>query len=100
MPTERKYQVEWEELTHNRGTYLSRAKVPGGWLVREEQDVISLHPGTQTFQSGSITFIPDPNHVWLFTQFYFEPHEYNKWPIIHPEELSDEVKQQMASINA
>ena len=28
---------------------LSRAKVPGGWLV--------LH-------KDSITFVPDPNHLW------------------------------------
>lgn len=35
-------------------TYLPwRAKIPGGWLVRQQFD-----------EGVAMTFVPDPNHVW------------------------------------
>ena len=34
---------------------LYRARVPGGWLVATRSG---------TYGSGSITFVPDPQHVW------------------------------------
>ena len=42
-------RLQFEALSSNvQG--LSRAKVPGGWLVASEQ--------------GSVTYYPDPKHVW------------------------------------
>jgi len=41
-------RLEWERL-NSSGHPVSRAKVPGGWLV-------ALH--------DSVTFVPDPGHRW------------------------------------
>ena len=44
--------LQWQEVASNLTGGLYRAKVPGGWLV--------------VFVCGerSITFYPDPNHIW------------------------------------
>jgi len=61
--------LTWELLT-NAGTHLfldegandyamiTRAPVPGGWLVRYEVRCPEAGMGL------SITFMPDPNHEW------------------------------------
>jgi hypothetical protein len=64
--------LKWEEIEHNNGFYLRRAKVFGGWLVSAVSDVRSpVYNGYSTpdFSSDleyrtSITFVPDPNHEW------------------------------------
>lgn len=79
--------ITWETLESNEGT-MKRAKVPGGWLVLITVRAGNLHgsfsypppPGVlapdQTgyfgneygldnfFYSSSLTFLPDPGHVW------------------------------------
>lgn len=41
--------LEWESVKSSEGA-VSRAKVPGGWLM--------------ALNGQSITFVPDPNHSW------------------------------------
>ena len=58
----------WEEVKTNHGSMLYRAKVVGGWLVKEEQEIAHYTEYTG-FVSGydwtsSITFVPDINHQW------------------------------------
>lgn len=60
-------ELIWEEIKSSMG-FFYRAKVVGGWLVKEVFDVIT-NP-TENLQSygfeyrGSLTFIPDPNYSW------------------------------------
>jgi hypothetical protein len=44
---------EWQKLDDTRSGDTYRAKVYDGWLVRERYDA-----------GVSITFIPDPRHIW------------------------------------
>lgn len=46
-------EAEWE----GKGINVSRAMVPGGWLV------FVVH-ATGPVGQGGITFVPDPNHTW------------------------------------
>jgi len=56
--------LDWEKVNDkisesgrmDHGLAISRAKVPGGWLVRE------VMPGMQG--GCSLTFLPDPKHAW------------------------------------
>ncbi len=43
--------------TTNINVLLSRAQVPGGWLVLAVTPVGTAYP-------VAITFYPDPNHIW------------------------------------
>jgi hypothetical protein len=77
-------QLKWEEIKHNRGFYLNRAKVFGGWLVSAIDDVfttrstnttvwVSSEESTHSGSFGSewrtsITFVPDPAHEWKLDQ--------------------------------
>lgn len=63
-------QLTFEPLESNQGNFF-RAKVPGGWLIMSEQDVMHNEPnyGRDGFRSGfdwrtSVTFVPDPTHEW------------------------------------
>lgn len=51
-------KVVWETIEQEKHGYsyhnLTRAKVPGGWLVK-------MQVGDMP---SSLTFIPDPNHEW------------------------------------
>lgn len=58
--------VKWEELDQLDGYgELHRAKVPGGWIVRQLVDykVKNQEEDINDF-SISITFYPDPKHEW------------------------------------
>jgi hypothetical protein len=60
-------ELIWEPLNSTRGCYY-RAKVPGGWLIDSEEEV--MHRDEYHVMRGgydwrqSITFIPDPLHQW------------------------------------
>lgn len=57
----------WEDLPSDTASYFSRAKVPGGWLVREVNDVQTMDQPTIDrghFWTSAMTFIPDPQHTW------------------------------------
>lgn len=61
--------IEWEEIQQPNSGYLYRAKVFGGWLVRDVQDVSQFY-ADRGIEAGyswttSICFIPDPLHQWL-----------------------------------
>lgn len=66
--------IIWEELETTNAGYMSRTRVPGGWLVRLTMDVRSpIYSGYVTppyeHQEGyewrsSICFYPDPEHKW------------------------------------
>ena len=66
--------IIWENIENDHTGYLYRAKVPGGWLVKVVEDVISQQPSGMihpqiNYQIGyewrtSITFMPDPDHEW------------------------------------
>ncbi len=50
--------AHWEEVLcsgKGRPQNLVRAKVPGGWLVESRS----------TSAYGGLTFMPDPEHLWL-----------------------------------
>lgn len=48
--------LNWEKIDsrgQNFSSYIERAKVPGGWLLKP-----------RTADGGGMTFYPDPNHKW------------------------------------
>ena len=47
-------ELKWEYLPSNPGETINRAKVPGGWLVRENIGMAA----------GTMAFVPDPKHEW------------------------------------
>jgi hypothetical protein len=63
-----KIRLEWEDLKQDTAGHIQRAAIPGGWLVRQVDDVCSDYTGNGT-ESGyewrtSMAFVPDPDHVW------------------------------------
>ena len=48
-------ELKWEYLPSNPGETINRAKVPGGWLVREKYHEREV---------GTMAFVPDPKHEW------------------------------------
>ncbi len=50
-----KWETVESEYSHST---TSRMKVPGGWLIRVSEYVISVGV------SVSVTFFPDPKHKW------------------------------------
>lgn len=63
-----KIRLEWEDLEQDTAGHIQRAAIPGGWLVRQVDDVCSDYTGKGT-ESGyewrtSMAFVPDPDHVW------------------------------------
>ncbi len=57
----------------------SRAKVPGGWIIKSYTDVLVRLHSDQTPVAGyewrtSICFMPDADHVWQIDK---EDHEEN-----------------------
>jgi hypothetical protein len=69
--------MKWEDIGHDNGFYLRRARIFGGWLVNAIADVNTLrHDGYSLSTSqgyewrNSITFVPDPNHEWDLDKTY------------------------------
>lgn len=66
-------KLEWEQIEHNHGNYLTRAKVFGGWLVMSTDEVQT--PMDEGYDKPvnrqgyewrtSITFVPDLKHEWI-----------------------------------
>lgn len=58
--------LKWQNIKHDRGFYLIRSKVIGGWLVAAVNDVYTNwnSPTTGSEWRTPLTFIPDPNHEW------------------------------------
>ena len=60
--------MHWEEINHDNGFYVRRAKVYGGWLVSAIADAIAPpDSGYSAFGSEfrvSITYVPDPEYKW------------------------------------
>ena len=62
--------IVWENVPGDQKG-LQRSRTPTGWLVREYQDV--MHPNLHDYVLMSngydwrvaLTFVPDPEHVWL-----------------------------------
>lgn len=48
-----KVEIVWKTIKHNGAGHLSRALVPGGWLVKQDLDF-----------SSTIVFVADPEHNW------------------------------------
>ena len=63
--------VVWEKVEQEQSGYLYRAKVPGDWLVKEVQDVLTsnedaglkMHDGYEW--RSSLCFVPDVDHAWV-----------------------------------
>lgn len=60
----------WEQLSEpGRAGKLERTRVPGGWLVREYQEVTHHFPSRGIVEGYdwrvALAFVPDPEHVWL-----------------------------------
>ncbi len=57
-----KIEFQWKVITWHEGfSNTSRAKVIGGWLVKNE--TFDCEVGTYA-QSESMVFVPDINHEW------------------------------------
>lgn len=62
--------ITWEKVEQDQAGYLYRTKVPGGWLVKDVQDVLTTdeQAGLRMHQDyewrSSLCFVPDPNHSW------------------------------------
>ncbi len=59
--------LEFKKLENNACAIMDRAKVPGGWLIRETTEVlVDIGNGMENGREWRIcmTFIPDPTHVW------------------------------------
>lgn len=59
--------VKWDEIHNNHGSYLYRARVPGGWLVKSTADaVVNINDRLEVGHSWteSICFVPDPLNQW------------------------------------
>lgn len=56
-------ELKWEQIKHNHGSYLWKAKVPGGYLVQVTYDIPIVFPDGRTEYNmaygSSITFVPD-----------------------------------------
>jgi hypothetical protein len=50
----------WEEVESG----LTRASIPGGWLVRQYESHYDPGMGRWEKEIVSICFVPDPDHVW------------------------------------
>jgi len=65
-------ELKWENIKHDHGFSLRRAKIFGGWLVASIDEVRSpINTGynqpdyTEGYEwRTSLTFVPDPNHEW------------------------------------
>ena len=59
--------IQWETID----AFVSRARTPTGWLVRQYADVCHIGADQNEYiTSGydwrvSLTFVPDPDGVWL-----------------------------------
>lgn len=54
--------IQWERIEGSDKTPLLRAKVPGGWLVLI--DYFTYYTELDLNNNYSITFYPDPQHLW------------------------------------
>jgi len=68
-------KIGWEQIEDDTASYISRAKVLGGWLIKCVNDVTTYSPegygDGYTFRRedhgqivSSITFMPDSKHEW------------------------------------
>lgn len=82
-----KIRLEWEDLDQDTAGHIQRAAIPGGWLVRQVDD--ALIEGTESGYEWrtSMTFVPDPNHVWGHP----ERQHSNYWHMIN-DQLEPRVK--------
>lgn len=54
-------KLQWEDI-EPRKNGISRAKIPGGWLVRES------HSNGFGPITAALCFVPDAKHVWQFEE--------------------------------
>lgn len=71
-----KIKLEWEPIDQEHAGTMFRARVPGGWLVKEVQDKALAYPeefkenvNGWRYETGyewrsSVTFVPDAEHEW------------------------------------
>ena len=65
--------MNWEDIecTPAQSGWWSRAKIPGGWLVKVVEDVIHDQGEYGRGMVGgwdwrvALTFVPDPKHEWV-----------------------------------
>jgi hypothetical protein len=61
--------LNWERVDKDEPS-IARAKVPGGWLVREHFDVAHIGPELNEYITtgydwrATMCFVPDPHHAW------------------------------------
>lgn len=53
--------LKWEQLEQDHAGYIYRARVPGGWLVKE---VLTDCRDSGYEWRSSLVFIPDPDRTW------------------------------------
>ena len=64
-------KFEWEPIDDPRGEaglMTCRAKVWGGWLVKEESYIDNNDGNSFTVTAIAIAFVPDCDHEWEITQ--------------------------------
>jgi hypothetical protein len=58
-------RLKWEALDSEPRTAMTeRARVPGGWLVRQWPKSIGAVKGQNEKDAIAITFVPDPAGAW------------------------------------
>lgn len=70
--------LNWDEINHDNGFILRRAKVFGGWLVNSLLDGCTPTRYSNGYIENershewrsSLTFVPDPNHEWDLNKTY------------------------------
>lgn len=72
-----KKKLLWEQIPNDSSGHLFRTPVPGGWLVKEVQDVQTTPEPHEQGRDRS-------GHEWRSTMC-FVPDEHHAWSIIEPE---------------
>ena len=75
---ENKPKFEWQLIHHQDvdgpdptyGTMTLRAKVFGGWIVKDEEIEYSKQSTIKFAVTRSMVFVPDPSHQWKVERVY------------------------------
>ena len=60
--------INWETVANNLGGSVNRTRTPTGWLVYITEDKLTVWDSTPTTGhewTGALTFVPDPEGIWL-----------------------------------
>jgi len=62
-PTVKRPSLVFSNIVTNASAEISRAKIPGGWLVFSRAEAVSSSSVDRPF-STAVAFVPDPENKW------------------------------------